>query len=165
MSLIGEIIGGATGVVGSIFGGINASKAMRKVKDNLEKQRLDNRAWYERRYNEDATQRADAQAILTRTEEAIRARNRAAEGAQAVAGGTEESVAAEKAANTRALAEAATTIAVNGERRKDILDESYQERDARLQGSLNDMEAGRAREISKAVSGVASAAGNMADAF
>ena len=91
MGLIGSIAGGALGAAGSIFGGISASKAMRRVKKNLQAQKEANQNWYDRRYNEDATQRADAQRILTQTEESIRNRNRQAAGAQAVMGGTDES--------------------------------------------------------------------------
>lgn len=38
MGLFGSIAGGALGAVGSIFGGISASKAMKKVKKNLQAQ-------------------------------------------------------------------------------------------------------------------------------
>ena len=104
--MLGSIIGAGVGAAASIFGGISASKAIKKMKANLEAQRKKNQDWYDQRYNEDATQRADAQRILTKTEEAFRNRNRAAQGAAAVMGGTEESVAATKAANSQALADA-----------------------------------------------------------
>lgn len=165
MGLIGGIIGGAAGIAGSIFGGISASKAMKKVKNNLQDQKRANQDWYDQRYNEDATQRADAQAILARTEAAIKSRNRAAAGTQAVTGGTEESVAATKAANAQAQAEATSSIAVNAERRKDSIEQQYQQRDAQLDEALNNMEATKAQAISQAVQGVASAAGNIAGAF
>lgn len=103
MGLFGSIAGGALGAVGSIFGGISASKAMKKVKRNIEAQKKANEDWYNRRYNEDATQRADAQRILTMTEESIKNRNKQAAATAAVMGGTEESVAAAKAANSEAL--------------------------------------------------------------
>lgn len=96
MGILGSAIGGALGIGGSIFGGISASKAMKRIKKNLEGQKQENESWYNRRYNEDATQRADAQRILTLTNENIRNRNRQAAGTQAIMGGTEESVAAAK---------------------------------------------------------------------
>lgn len=46
------LIGSAIGAVGSIFGGIKASKAMKKAKRNVEAQRQKNQDWYDRRYNE-----------------------------------------------------------------------------------------------------------------
>lgn len=165
MGLIGSIAGGALGAVGSIFGGISASKAMKKVKKNLQAQQQANRDWYDRRYNEDATQRADAQRILTMTEDSIRNRNRQAAGAQAVMGGTEESVAAAKAANNQALADATSNIAVNAEARKDNIEAQYQAKDAQINDALNNLEMKKAEAISSAVQGVAQAAGGMAGAF
>lgn len=155
------LIGSALGAVGSIFGGISASKAMKKAKQNVEAQKLRNEDWYDRLYNEDATQRADAQRILTLTEENIKRRNRRAAGTQAVTGGTNESAAAAKAANNQAAADAAAQIAVNGAQRKDQIEQQYLERDAALDNQLNNIEAGRAKAISGAVQGVLGAAGGM----
>lgn len=155
------LIGTAIGAVGSIFGGISASKAMKKMKANVEAQKKANQDWYDRRYNEDATQRADAQRILTLTQENIKNRNKAAAGTQAVMGGTDESTAAAKEANNKALADATATIAVNGEQRKDAIEGQYRERDAALNEQLNQIEKGKAEAIGQAVQGVSSAAGSF----
>lgn len=155
------LIGAAIGAAGSIFGGISASKAMRKMKANVEAQKKANQDWFDRRYNEDATQRADAQRILTMTEESIKNRNKAAAGAQAVMGGTEESVAAAKAANNKALSDATSQIAVNAEQRKDSIEQQYQQRDADLTNQLNEIEQNKANAIGQAVQGVAGAAGSI----
>ena len=165
MGLIGSIAGGALGAAGSIFGGISASKAMRRVKKNLQAQKEANQNWYDRRYNEDATQRADAQRILTQTEESIRNRNRQAAGAQAVMGGTDESTAAAKAANAQALADATSQIAVNAENRKDQIEQTYQQRDSQINEALNNLEMNKAQSISQAVQGVAKAGAGIAGAF
>ena len=165
MGLIGGRIGGTLGAAGSIFGGIKASKAMKRVKENIQAQQQANQNWYDRRYNEDATQRADAQRILTQTEGSIRNRNRQAAGAQAVMGGTDESVAAAKAANAQALADATSQIAVNADNRKDQIEQTYQQRDAQLNAALNDLEVNKAKAISQAVKGVAEAGAGIAGAF
>lgn len=165
MGLIGSIAGGALGAAGSIFGGISASKAMRRVKKNLQAQKEANQNWYDRRYNEDATQRADAQRILTQTEESIRNRNRQAAGAQAVMGGTDESIAAAKAANAQALADATSQIAVNAENRKEQIEQTYQQRDSQINEALNNLEINKAQAISQAVQGVAKAGAGIAGAF
>ena len=165
MGLIGSIAGGALGAAGGIFGGISASKAMRRVKKNLQAQKEANQNWYNRRYNEDATQRAGAQRILTQTEESIRNRNRQAAGAQAVMGGTDESIAAAKAANAQALADATSQIAVNAENRKDQIEQTYQQRDSQINEALNNLEINKAQAISQAVQGVAKAGAGIAGAF
>ena len=165
MEPIGSIIGGALSAGGAIFGGISASKAMKKAKKNVEAQRKKNQDWYDRRYNEDATQRADAQRILTQTEESIKQRNRAAAGSAAVMGGTDESVAAAKAANNEALADATSQIAANAETRKDNIEATYLQNDNALVEQLNNIELGKAQAVSQAVQGVANAGASIAGAF
>lgn len=155
------LIGSAIGAAGSIFGGIKASKAMKKAKRNVEAQRQKNQDWYDRRYNEDATQRADAQRILTQTEESIKQRNKAAAGSAAVMGGTDESVAAVKEANNKTLADVTSQIAADAETRKDNIEATYLQNDNALAEQINAIEQGKAQAIGQAVQGVASAAGNM----
>lgn len=155
------LIGAALGAAGSIFGGISASKAMKRAKENVERQMRENQDWYDRRYNEDATQRADAQRILTMTENSIKRRNKAAAGTAAVMGGTDESVAAEKAANAQAMADATSQIAANADARKDAIENQFMSRKADLNNQLNQIEKEKAQAISQAVQGVTSAAGQM----
>ena len=155
------LIGSAVGAAGAIFGGIGASKAMNRMKKNIEAQRKSNQDWYDRRYDEDATQRADAQRILTQTEERIKNRNQQAAGAQAVMGGTDESTAAAKAANNQALADATSQIAVNADARKDQIEQTYQQNEANYVNQLNQLEQGKASAIAGAVQGVAGAASSM----
>ena len=138
---------------------------MKKVKRNLEGQMKENQNWYDRRYNEDATQRADTQRILNMTMENIRNRNRMAEGRQAVMGGTDESVAAAKEANNQALADTMGQIAVANEARKDNIEQQYLANKADLNQQLNDLEQKKAEAISQAVNGVADAAGSMGKMF
>lgn len=155
------MIGAAVGAAGSIFGGISATMAMNKMKANVEAQKRENQDWYDRRYNEDSTQRADAQKILTMTQESIKKNNKAAAASQAVMGGTDESTAAAKEANNKALAEATSTIAVNGDKRKDAIEGQYRECDAALNQELNQIEKDKAAAIGQAVQGVSSAASSL----
>ena len=124
------------GVLGSVLGGISKNKMLREQKKYLKEQRKQNQNWYDRRYNEDATQRADAQALLTRTNEEIRNRNRAAAGSAAVMGGTDESLAAAKDANAKTLADATSNIAASAEARKDAIESKYLERDSEINNQL-----------------------------
>lgn len=155
------IIGNAVGALGSVAGGAMAAAAMKKVQKNIKEQRKKNQDWFDMRYNEDATQRADAQRLLTMTEESIKNRNRQAAGAQAVMGGTEESVAATKAENNKALADTMSNIAVNADSRKDAIESQYMQNDAAYQQQLNDLELQKAQTIGGAVQGVANVAASM----
>lgn len=160
--MIASLIGAGLKVGGAIYGGIKASQAMKKMQRQIEQQKQENTNWYNRRYNEDATQRADAVRALQKVEDSIKNRNRAAAGTQAVMGGTEESVAAAKAANNEALSQTASNIAAQADARKDAIEQQYRQEDSRLQGQLNQLQAQKAQNIANAVTGVAGAAGSIA---
>jgi hypothetical protein len=156
------MIGGGLKLAGSIAGGIAQAKAYKKVQGNLNEQREANQNWYDRRYNEDATQRADAQAVLAQTEESIKARNKMAAGAQAVMGGTDESVAAEKERNNAALAQTTSKIAAMAENRKDSIESQYLTKDEALQNQSNDLTLKRAEKAAETMKGVADIGSEMA---
>ena len=163
--MVGSIIGAGIGALGSIFGGLSASSAMKQRRDGVLRLQQENKDWFDRRYNEDALQRADALALLERTKEAVRNRNQRAAGVQAVMGGTDESVAHEREAGNKARADVTTNIAAEGARRKDQIEAQYRAQDAALQGQLNDIERDRANATSEAIKGVASAGANIAGLF
>lgn len=163
--MIGSIIGAGMQAAGAIWGGISAAKSAKKVKQNIEEQKQKNQDWYDRRYNEDPTQRADAVRLLTMTEESIKKRNKAAAGSAAVMGGTAESVAAEKAANNEALADATSQIAADASARKDAIEGQFLEREAALENQLNQTEMQKQQAISQAVQGVTGAASGIAGAL
>lgn len=152
------IITAAVAAAGALAGGLLGAAARHRKKNALENQKISNEAWYNRRMGEDATQRADAQRVLTQTEDAIRNRNKSAAGAQAVMGGTEESLAATKAANASTLGDAASQIAAAGAARKDAVEDAYRERDAQLAAQENEMQDDKANQIAAATKGVINAA-------
>lgn len=160
--MIASLIGAGLKIGGAVYGGIKASQAMKKMQRQIQQQKQENTNWYNRRYNEDATQRADAVRALQKVEDSIKNRNRAAAGTQAVIGGTEESVAAAKAANNEALSQTASNIAAQADARKDAIEQQYRQEDSRLQGQLNQLQAQKAQNIANAVTGVAGAAGSIA---
>lgn len=155
------LIGSAIGAGATIYGGIKASQAIKNMQKNLQKQQNENEDWFNRRYNEDSTERADAQAILTKTQNSIRERNQQAAGAQAAMGGTDESLAQAREANNDALAQATTNIAVAGDARKDNIEQQYLKTKSDLNSQLNNMEQAKAQNIRQAVQGVQDAASRM----
>lgn len=159
--MIGSAISAAMGIGGAIFGGISASKAMKKVKRNLEQQKKENQDWYDRRYNEDATQRSDAQHLINRAEQTIKQRNKAAAGTAAVMGTSTEAVAAEKAANNAIIADTVSQIEAQASARKDAIEAQYRQRDSEIDGQLANLEAQKAGAVSQAIGGMASAAGSF----
>lgn len=165
----GAIAGTALKAVGSIVGGIIASrqarKAEREQKAFIQEREADNQDWYDREYNVDSTQRADAQRLLTMTSEAIKNRNKRAEGMAAVGGATEESVAAEKQINAQALANTASSINEQGQARKDQIEDTYQARKDALNSDrqllAQQTNAQKQSNIASAISGISGAAGGI----
>ena len=125
MGKVGGIISGAAGLAGGLFGGLAQRSRLRKQREMVQKAQGENEDWYNRNYNEDMTQRADAQRVLSLTEQRIRERNRQAAGAAAVAGGSDEGVAAAKAAGNQAAADAASQVAASGGARKERVENQY----------------------------------------
>lgn len=163
--MIGTIIGGALGLGASIYGNVMAAREARKAKGVLEQKAKDNQSWYDRRYNEDATQRADAQRLLSITEERIRDRNRQADGSKEVMGLTDESVALAKEGGNRALADAAGNIAADASRRKDAIEAQYQAANGAIRDQLAGLHSQQAGSIANAAGQLAQVGVGIADAL
>lgn len=163
--MIGAIISAAAAVGSAIYSGVRSAKAARAKQKALDRQKAGNEAWYQRRYNEDTTQRADAQRLLRLTEEKIRQSNQSAAGTQAVVGGSEASVAATKEANAKALSDTMSDIAAKGEARKDRVEESYMSRKNALdtqQMSLDEEKANNETQaVASGLQGIGQAAGAL----
>lgn len=168
--LLGALAGGSllANLIGSGLSASAAKEAKDKEQENIRKQQRENQNWYDRRYNEDPTQRADAQRLLTRTAELIKQRNKAAEGKAAVMGASEESVAATKEANAKTIADVASNIAAAGDARKDSIEAQYRATKQGLQNAETGVDAGydkaRSQAIADAAKGVSSAIGSVASA-
>jgi hypothetical protein len=160
--MLGSLIGAGLGVASSIFGGISARKARRKQERMLAQQEQENQAWYDRKYNEDPTKRADTVRLLTQMQEQIKNRNKAARGRQAVMGGTEDSTTAVKEANNKTLADTTSQIVAANESRKDAIEGQYQARKDAIQNKRMGLEAEKAADTANVAAGVAGTAANIA---
>lgn len=160
--MLGTLIGAGLGVASKIFGGISAAKARRKQERMLAQQEQENQAWYDRKYNEDPTKRADTVRLLTQMQEQIKNRNKAAKGRQAVMGGTEDSTTAVKEANNKTLADTTSQIVAANEARKDDIESQYQARKDAIQNKRMGLEAEKAAGTASVAAGVAGTAANIA---
>ncbi len=163
--MIGAIIGGAMKVGSPIFGGLSASKAMKERKNALAQRARENEDWFNRRYNEDATARADSQRMITLVGDAVRRRNRAAAGRAAVMGGTPEAVAATQEANNELIGNTTAQIMQDADARRENVEAQYMERKNQIRNAQDDLELQRANNITGAVQGVADAASGIASSF
>lgn len=159
--MIGAIGGAALGVAGSIIGGISSKKQMRRMREELERRKAENRDWYNRAYNEDITQRADAQRAITRAEEAMKSRNAAAAGTAAVMGGSNDAVVAAQDANNRTLADITSRIAASGEERKAKVEENYNKIKDALEQQQMELDMQKVRAKAQATQGLFNAAGSI----
>lgn len=160
--MIGELIGAGLGLASSIAGGIANRKARKKQEQMIAQQQRENQAWYDRKYNEDPTKRADTVRLLTQMQEQIKNRNKAAKGRQAVMGGTEDSTTAVKEANNKTLADTTSQIVAANDARKDNIEQQYRERKNQLQNQQMSIDAEKAADTANAVAGVAGTAANIA---
>lgn len=160
--MIGTLIGAGLGLASSIAGGIANRKARKKQEQLLAQQQRDNQAWYDRKYNEDPTKRADTVRLLTQMQEQIKNRNRAAKGRQAVMGGTEDSTTAVKEANNKTLADTTSQIVAANEARKDAIEQQYQQNKRSIQNQQMGIEAEKSADTANVAAGVAGTAANIA---
>ena len=162
--MLGTLIGAGLGLASSIAGGIANRKARQKQEQTIAQQQKENQAWFDRKYNEDPTKRADTVRLLTQMQEQIKNRNKAAKGRQAVMGGTEDSTTAVKEANNKTLADTTSQIVAANDARKDNMENQYRARKSQLQGQQMSLEAEKAADTANAVAGVAGTAANIAAA-
>lgn len=169
----GTIAGAGLSAIGSIVGGAmaadEAEENAARMRKLFAKRKQDNQNWYDKNYNEDPTQRADAQRILQITEDNIRKRNKAAAGRAAMMGGGDEQTAREKEANNQMYANAVGQIAAQNEQRKQAIDAQYRARKDALEDAEMGMEdalsRSRQQQIGSSIQGIIGAGSAIAGLF
>lgn len=156
MALLSSIIGGASALGSAIYSGIASSKQNRKAQQLLQQQRNDNRNWYNAKMSEDFTMRSDAQAVITKQRELLNEQYKNAQAANAVAGGSDEALAMQKAAANDAMAQTMSNIASEAAAEKDRAEQQYRAQDA----ALNQQQAQIAADQAKATAAAGAQAVN-----
>lgn len=128
--MIASLIGAGAGLASSIWGGISAKKQAHRAKGELDRLWESNEDWYRRRYNEDATQTAEAQAMIRRAREEAQRQLQQARGVDVVMGGTGEGVARAQEAGNRLISNAIGQVANNATARRDNIERQYRAADA-----------------------------------
>lgn len=151
-ALIQAGIGGAAALGGAIYGGIKSGIYNRKAEALIQKQRDDNKAWWNVKNASDYTQRADVQAAITKQRELLNEQYKRAKATNTVAGGTAESIALQKQAANASLAQTASEVAAAGANYKERMENQYRAQDA----ALNQQQAENNRQIAKETAAAAS---------
>lgn len=155
--MIGTLIGTAAQVGGSIYGAIKSSQANNRAQQMIQNQRDENKRWYEGKISGDYTQRPDAQNFLRKQRELLNEQYKRARALNAVAGGTDESLALQKAAANDAMGDTIADLASQSATYKESLEQQYRANDAALNQQQAQTEMNQANQI-------ASAAGQMGSA-
>lgn len=147
---VGTIIGGATALASAITGAIGSAAQNKKARNLLDTQRAENKAWYDMKKAEQYTQRSDFQAILKKQKELLDEQYANARGVNAVAGGTDESVALQKKVANQSLSDTMTNVAGQASAYKDNLDAQYRQTDQALANQQAATYANQANNIAQA---------------
>lgn len=123
--MISSIIGAGTAAIGAGLSALGGARAARAKRRELAKRESENNAWYDQRYNELGTERADAQAALSAMRAAQAQRMQAARGAGAVMGASAGSAAAEKNAANMAMGQTIGQINAGAEAYKQGIENTY----------------------------------------
>jgi len=158
-------ISAAASIGNAIFGSKSAAKQRRQQIAAINKMQQENRNWYNRAYNEDATNRADAQRAITRVNEEAKKRSKAAAGRKAVIGGTDASQAQVQQANANAMGNALGDITARADARKDSIQQQYRSQNQQLEAQKSNVnanfEAAKRENTAAAATGVIKAAGSV----
>lgn len=166
MSLLLAAIPAVASLASSVFGGIKSGQYNDKADRLLAQQRANNRRWYDIRRSEDFTRRADVQAAINKQRELLDEQYKRARAVNTVAGGTEESLARQKEAANRTVADTMSDVAVKAAESKDRVEDRYLEMENALMAqerqSAQQQAAATAQAAGQAVSSGISLAGTLA---
>lgn len=132
MPILSSIIGGIGALGSAIYGAVASSKANNRARQLIQQQRDDNKRWYETKMNQDYTLRTDVQNAINRQRELLDEQYKRAKATNVVSGGSEESVALQKEAANKSLADTTADIAAAGANYKDSVEQQYRAQDAAL---------------------------------
>lgn len=127
-----ELFRAAATLGSAIYGAVASSKQNKKAQQLLQQQRDDNRNWYNAKMSEDFTMRSDAQALINKQRELLNEQYKNAKATNVVAGGSDASVAMQKAAANDAMAQTMSNIASEAASYKDQVEQQYRSQDAAL---------------------------------
>lgn len=156
-----EIAGLGLSAGGAVAGGILGVIERAKQRKLLRQKEKENQRWYNRRYNEVGTERANAKKALTAMRDAQEQRVANARGRAAVMGGSSAAVAQEKQAANQALGNTVANINAQAEQQKDGIEKQYLAQQDAIQNARMNMSAQTNANIANAASQAVNAGMHM----
>ena len=155
----------AIGSIGSaIYSGIKASQANNEANRQTARYRDDKRRWYQAEQARDYTSRADVQTLLAKQRDLLTDQYRRTRATNVVAGGTDASLALQRDAINRTVANTGASIAAQGARYKDAISAEGRNVDANLFAQQVASQRQKAQAIATAGGQASSAFANIAGA-
>lgn len=161
MGPLGGIISGVGSAVSGIVGGSasrRAAKRNARILDNAQKR---SQNWYDKEYNSDFLQRSDAQSALNKTRNILDERYKNAQGAAAVSGATDESLALQKQAANQTLADVTSNIAERADAYKENVRANYENQQNAIDQERMGVNNQKAQATVQMASGLAGAASGL----
>ena len=159
------LISGIAGGMGSYLGSSAADKGYEEALEMYNRRLSEIKSHRDKVYYQDPTQSAENQAAVTQAQKVLAEQGKRTRATNAVAGGTDESAALEKAQGAAAVGNMMSQAAVQGEAKKE---QAYQDAESQIDTFtkyLADTKMARAKSkaagIQSAASGLAGAAGNL----
>ncbi|MCL2651082.1 MAG: hypothetical protein FWD60_08685 [Candidatus Azobacteroides sp.] len=125
LGTLGDIAGGVVGLGASIYGGIEAGKARKKMEQYLNQQDAENKAWYNENALSDYTQRADTQNLMRQLRNTLDRQNQISSDTAVVTGATPEQQAVQKQQSDNVIADTYGNIGSLGQQYKDQVTNQY----------------------------------------
>lgn len=132
MSVTVAALGAALAGAGAIANWMGSREANKRAKEAIDNQRSKNDAWWNIKKNQDATRRADNQAVINQQRELLNDANYLTRATNKVSGGSEEAVALQKEATNKAAAQTMSNIAAQGAAERERNEAQYRATDAAL---------------------------------
>jgi hypothetical protein len=123
--LVGSLISGGVGLIGSLFGSISANKQKKRQQAELNRQDAENTSWYNANALGDYTQRADAQALLRNLRETLAKRTTALNNSAVITGATTDALNSEKEQANKTIADVYSQLGAQGQAYKDSITDRY----------------------------------------
>lgn len=155
---VASAVGAAIGLGSTIFGGIQSSKAEKRAREREEKAYNSQQAYWKRKYNEDYSDTAAGRNMLRRAKEFADANWKKSQGAAAVGGASDASVAMAKEQGNKVYSDTMASLASADVQRKDSAAMGIMNSEA----SYAQAQANQARQQGANIANVASGLSNAA---
>lgn len=152
-----QVAGLALGAASSILGGVSSVAAARRAEQLRKEQDARNAAWFARKYNESYIDTAAGRNAIRQATDYARTMTKRAEGAAAVAGGTDAATAQAKESANKMVGDTIGQLAAQDTARKESAEATYMQQQEQSTAMQMANQQQRAAGISQAAAGASNA--------